>query len=223
MFVDYLFAHSPELPPLPDGVLYQYVVGQNGVFVRAERPGLSALIWSSAFYEPLRGLALVKPYVRLVEPVYASLLEDMLEWSRRAEPNEILFYLKYQQLAFVRPWQMVVPNQVGSLAGVYPLDPFNPSAKDALVEVHSHVHMDAFFSNTDDRDETGFRLYAVLGRIFDRPVINVRIGIYGHFWNIPVDWVFELPSGVLDALSIEAITEVSKELEYVDSAIDEPA
>ncbi|MBV8715456.1 MAG: hypothetical protein JOZ65_10355, partial [Chloroflexi bacterium] len=36
---------------------------------------------------------------------------------------------------------------------------------DAIVEVHSHHMMRAYFSATDDRDETGRRVYGVLGRL----------------------------------------------------------
>jgi hypothetical protein len=36
--------------------------------------------------------------------------------------------------------------------------------------------MKAFFSGTDDADEQGFRLYGVLGSIFERPTFMLRVG-----------------------------------------------
>jgi hypothetical protein len=38
----------------------------------------------------------------------------------------------------------------------------------SFIEVHSHHH-ESFFQQTDDKDEQGFRLYGVLGTIFNRP------------------------------------------------------
>ena len=47
---------------------------------------------------------------------------------------------------------------------------------DAIVEVHSHHAMRAYFSATDDRDETGRRIYGVLGRLDGpHPEIALRV------------------------------------------------
>src|SRR5439155_12507382 len=47
---------------------------------------------------------------------------------------------------------------------------------DAIVEVHSHHAMRAYFSATDDRDETGRRIYGVLGRLDGpQPEIALRV------------------------------------------------
>jgi hypothetical protein len=63
--------------------------------------------------------------------------------------------------------------------------------------------MRPFFSRTDDRDETGFRIYAVIGDINFHsnvpPSIRVRVGVYGHFWPIPAASIFNLPSFLRDA------------------------
>jgi PRTRC genetic system protein A len=203
MIVDYtFFQDGQQWPPTLPACLYQYVVGQNGVFVRAWRRGLSACIWSSAFSEPIRGLGIVEPHVHVPEKVPARFLIEILARSQEAAPNEILFYLEYRpDLDRISPWKGVIPHQVRSPGGVRPVDPFNPNAKDALIEVHSHHSMSAFFSKTDDRDETGFRVYAVLGRVKEQPEISVRIGIYGHFWQIPASWIFEMPAAIQNVLS----------------------
>ena len=56
-----------------------------------------------------------------------------------------------------------------------------------VAEFHSHGSARAFFSATDDRDEQGFRIYGVVGRL-DAPLpeLRLRVGVYGHF--APVDW-----------------------------------
>ena len=63
-----------------------------------------------------------------------------------------------------------------------------------VAEFHSHGSARAFFSATDDRDEQGFRIYGVVGRLDTlRPELRLRVGVYGHF--APVEWpqVFDGP------------------------------
>ena len=71
-----------------------------------------------------------------------------------------------------------------------------------VLDLHSHPGMRAFFSGTDYRDEVGFQVYGVLGtlggsyltpegvRAIDGLAIRLRVGIYGHFQEIPWSWVF---------------------------------
>jgi hypothetical protein len=59
--------------------------------------------------------------------------------------------------------------------------------------------LDPFFSRTDNKDEQGFRIFAVIGRVNEKPLILVRVGVYGNYWNIPAEMVFELPEEIRDA------------------------
>ena len=87
------------------------------------------------------------------------------------------------------------------------MDPFAGGA-DTLIEVHSHHNMAAFFSGTDDREErAGFRIYSVIGNLARKPTILTRVGIYGHFWQIPSSWVYNLPSGISDTMNIDVTIE----------------
>lgn len=208
MFVDYLFTRAPELPAFTPGRLYEYIVGANGIFVRAERPGLEALIQVGFTRSPIRGLAEVVPHVRC-DPVQVGLMARMFEKAYRAGGREILFYLTAE------PWRCFVPEQVQSGGAVRPSDPFAGGAN-TVIEVHSHHTMGCFFSRTDDAEEkAGFRVYAVMGDLARRPSILVRVGIYGHFQEIPADWVFDLPDGVTDALFPEVVVS-EEELQYAD-------
>ena len=210
--ITYHIAQSLPLPALPPG-LYQYVLAGNGIFVRAERPGLSACLWYAL--SEIRGLPALKPSVVLSSKVPYGFVQDMLDFSRAASPNEILFYLLHDEnFQFVNPWRLVIPNQVQAPSNVHPVDPFNPHGQVALIECHSHHNMGAFFSREDDKDETGFRIYAVLGEISTRPALAVRVGIYGHFYPIPAHWVFDLPVGaeVEDVL----YRNISMEIDHYD-------
>ncbi len=195
--IDYEFAVGNWQPQWQDGLMYKYVVGKNGIFVQAERPGLQTMIWIAATLLPVRGLMKLAPFV-WIRRVPKEIVMAMLHASYVVRPNEILFYL------LPNPWRVMSPDQIATSSSVKPSDPFDPAARRALIEVHSHHTMAPFFSHTDDRDETGFKIYAVIGHIDrKRAAIRTRVGIYGHFQEIPSSWVFEIPAGLDDALSSE--------------------
>src|SRR5262249_26982287 len=135
----------------------------------------------------------------------AQAVDVMLERARQAErgghPIEILFHLEWA----AGQWLLHVPPQEGSASHVRPLeDGADSSYARVLIEVHSHHGMDAYWSETDNRDErSGFRLYGVLGRIFTHPVLRVRVGMHGHFLQVPAAQIFDLPPGLHEALEEE--------------------
>jgi len=198
--VDYVAAMAWPLPPI-QAAMYEYVVASNGVFVRGRRAGLSAMLPVMAGpATPLRGLVPVEPFVQLDHPrVPAEVVDEMLDAALAAKdddlkPIEVLFHLTWD----ARGARLAMPPQERGIAFVRPIGQ-TPSYETAVVEVHSHHGMAACFSSTDDTDEVGFRVYAVLGEIYTRPALRVRVGLYGHRWEIPAMWVFDLPHRVADA------------------------
>lgn len=196
MFINHIHATTKDLPPF-GAHLCEYVTASNGVFVRAKRPGLEALLPVCLnFTLSIRGLASLTPYVRLE----AGLIPELVcAWAlnamAQAAPRELLTWVNWAD-----GYDVVVPEQTTSTSRCKPLDPFNPLGQTALLDFHSHGLEKPFFSPTDNRDERqGFRLYAVAGG-FPTPSILVRVGIYGHFWQIPPDWVMELPDEVTPAI-----------------------
>ncbi len=82
---------------------------------------------------------------------------------------------------------------------VQPDDKFDQYSRNALLEIHSHGTMPAFFSVTDDKEENGLRIYAVIGNLDQRPAtISVRVSVYGHRALIPYQYVFEKSPEVVD-------------------------
>lgn len=198
--VDYVAATVWPLPPI-QAAMYEYVVASNGVFVRGQRTGLRVMLPVMAGPPtPLRGLVPVEPFVQLDHPrIPAELVDEMLDTALAAKddalrPVEALFHLCWDE----RGSRLEIPAQERHLASVRPVGQ-TPSYETAMVEVHSHHGMAACFSPTDDADETGFRIFGVLGDIFTRPTLRVRVGLYGHYWEIPAIWVFQLPHRVTDA------------------------
>ena len=79
-------------------------------------------------------------------------------------------------------YRLVVPPQEGTGSSLS----YQPPAG-VVAEFHSHASHRAFFSATDDRDEQGFRMYGVVGRLrHPLPELTLRVGIYGHF--APLCW-----------------------------------
>src|SRR5262249_45119751 len=121
-------------------------------------------------------------------------------FSRAAKGLETLFHLIWSPVyPWDDGWELVAPEQTRSAARCRPLDDSPGSSHaQALIEIHSHHSMAASFSSTDDQDETGFRLYGVIGRLSDAPEIRLRVGVYGYHWEIPASWALELPEGLID-------------------------
>jgi PRTRC genetic system protein A len=175
-------AITGELPPCDPHKLCEYVIGGNGLFVRAKRKGLEAIIPIDDRPSPFMEVSTV---VKLQEHAPHSLLDEIVSQARKAAPLERLFYL------LPDPWRLVVPDQMQTSGSVRPVDPYSEGSHNALIEIHSHNDMPAFWSSADDRDETGFRIYGVIGRVSTTVEIKLRVGIYGYFYQVPVAWVFD--------------------------------
>lgn len=177
--------------PLPEhsSFLYEYLFGSNGVFIRASRPGLEVLMPIETYQQPIKGLATITPYLNLkAGKIPHHILRKIWVASYRAAPNEILFHLRDT----VDGWQLTIPPQTQTPTSCQPISNVrNSSFADALVEIHSHHEMPAFFSETDNAEETGFRLYSVLGQVTTDPEIRTRVGLYGYHWDIPSNLIYE--------------------------------
>lgn len=200
LLVDYHVLHQPNLPPYA-AALYDYLVAGNGVFLRSQRPGLRVLLPITSC--EIRGLPPVAASVQFDFPrIPACVLEQILVRAQAAgdaegRPVEMLFHLYWRH----GEWQLVIPEQQQTTASVTPCDDGPDSSyAQALVELHSHHDLDAFFSTTDDRDEQqGFRIYAVIGHVHAQPELLVRVGCEGAFLIIPAEQIFELPGSIVDA------------------------
>jgi PRTRC genetic system protein A len=182
-----------KLSPIPT-CLYAYIMAGNGVFLYAKREDLEVLIPVSR--ATIAGLPPLEPFVKMPR-VPAMLLHHALNASKENLPNEILFWFNFDHDRQI--WNLDAPLQICRPASVLPVDKNNPLGIQALIDLHSHAVLDPFFSRTDNRDEQGFRIFAVIGRVNEKPLILVRVGVYGNYWNIPAEIVFELPEEIRDA------------------------
>ena len=172
----YLVNHPAGLSGL-QGVGYDYVLGSGGVYVQSQSAHLTARILVAP--GTVRGLAPVAEKLQLSHgPIPARLFEVGLRWFQAAPGTERLFAARWDG----RAYRLVVPPQAGTAMSLAYVPPAG-----VVAEFHSHGSARAFFSVTDDRDEQGFRLYGVVGRLdTPQPELSLRVGVYGHF--APLEW-----------------------------------
>ena len=180
----YLVSHHTGLSGL-QGIGYDYVLGSGGLYVQSESAHLTARVPVASC--TVRGLAPVAEKVELAQgPIPARLFELGLRWFRDDPDTERLFAVRWDG----RTYRLMVPPQAGTATSLAYVPPAG-----VVAEFHSHGSSRAFFSATDDRDEQGFRIYGVVGRL-DAPLpeLSLRVGVYGHF--APVEWsqVFDGPN-----------------------------
>ena len=166
------------------GIGFDYVLGAGGLYIQSESAHLTArmLVAPAA----VRGLAPVSGKLALAHgPIPSHVFELGLRWFQAAPGTERFFAVGWDGDAY----RLVVPPQEGMASSLA----YQPPAG-VIAEFHSHGGHRAFFSATDDRDEQGFRVYGVVGRLdTPEPELSLRVGIYGHF--APLDWsqVFDGP------------------------------
>ena len=172
----YLVNHPAGLAGV-QGIGYDYVLGSGGVYVQSESADLVARVVVAP--GEVRGLAPVDEKVALPHgPIPARLFEKGMRWFQAAPDTERLFAVRWDG----RAYRLVVPAQAGSASSLA----YRPPSG-VVAEFHSHGSSRAFFSATDDRDEQGFRIYGVVGRLdAPWPELRLRVGVYGHF--APVAW-----------------------------------
>jgi len=196
--------HDQPLPPIK-AFGYEYVIGANGFFIRAEDDRIEAMapIAPATLHS---GLAPVAPYARLkVKRVPSAWLSSVLQSAVKKLPKEAM----YQFIFDGNKWRCVAPKDK---------KPATPSSLDfedigeAVIDLHSHAHHDPFFSTDDNDDEKGLRFYCVIGNVdTDTPTLIVRVGVYGHYFEVPATTIFEsIPSPLKDGYDTLDLLESEK-------------
>lgn len=189
MFKNMVTYHVYRQEPLPanDALAYQYVMAGNGIFVRAETHFFDVLL--PVVRCTVRGLMPLPPDFRLkVSQIPTSLLGSVLADARRARrPDDGLNEVLYQFHHHGRTVQVKKPPQQVTAVSVTTVGGSEPTI---LCDLHSHGNMHAFFSRTDDADEQGTQLYAVIGKLDTEPEIRLRVGVYGYWLPLSVTAVF---------------------------------
>jgi hypothetical protein len=205
--------------------MYDYVVLQDVVVLRAVRLGLRVCLPFAVMDAPLRGLkrladvAELQPQVKLAGGRFTAY--DLLWLQQQARTpvgqhfKETLFFLSISPMTtapaqptdamgYERRWWR--PAQERSWGRTQAKD-LDARYGTVCLELHTHPPGASHFSATDDAEEHGLRLYALLENPDgDEPLIRVRASVYGQRIEIPAVWVFDLPSGWRDPVG-EAVAQ----------------
>ena len=181
--VGYLLQNRLDEPPVGEpGHGYNYVLANNGLFIKAENRLIEATVQVAP--ANVRGLAPIQGEFRLTNgPIPMQLLQHILRAMRQAAPNELFAAITWKDEIGYRTR---IPPQDASKSHVsYEATP------DTVLEAHSHGNGRAFFSSQDDADEQGLRLYGVIGRSGSSILeVAFRVGVYGNFQPASANSIF---------------------------------
>jgi PRTRC genetic system protein A len=164
---------------LPTGFIW----AGNGIFRSVTRREFQAVVYHLEVHTP--GLPeLVQEFKLLVPPVPPTKVEAIIEQIQQEPDLEQLFYLYWRG----DRWEVLYPEQECTPSTCIAGDRF---PEPAVIEIHSHGAMGAFFSGTDDLEEDGCRISTVIGRSNGQLEIISRVCVHGLFLPIPSNLIYE--------------------------------
>jgi len=184
--VKHIIASDPL--PLPSAAAYEYIFHRRGIMLRA----------TNEYYDirlPLvnvciRGLPLVKPRCK-IRPLPGAFLQEILDHSRQHAGREVVYYLIRSGGKLIL--KVGKYGTVGAIEGI--VDP--APASQILAQIHSHGRLGAFFSPTDNANETEFRIFGVVAKVDSYlPEVIFRLGVYGHHFTLNMQSVFSDPDKI---------------------------
>lgn len=211
--VGYLVKHQEGLEG-ERGIYYDYVLASNGLFIEAEGKLMAARVPVAPC--EVRGLAPLEPKLVLRYGKIPSYLFDLALNTLLTTPDKE----RYVAVTFGDGYHIKVPEQAvekeevgtgidGKHGSEIRVSYLNPDS--VFLEMHTHPKMPAEFSGTDNRDETGMKLYGVIGHCGvyheitpdmghdevmgwlqnNARAIHLRAGVYGYFYPVPFKDVFD--------------------------------
>lgn len=199
--IKYVTHTQSTLPPIT-ALAYSYIMASNGIFLRAENRFVKVLIpIVPAKPSTVRGLFPLSPFIKLkMPPMPISLLGDLLADARQmrscsGQLNEVLYRFHYDGQNVRRAGMPVRVNRPEQDTSITSVKTNGDGGSDVILELHSHGNMRAFWSETDNRDEQGFRIYGVIGRLdSNTPQMRIRVGVHGYHYPITQDVIFSDPN-----------------------------
>jgi PRTRC genetic system protein A len=162
------------------GIYYNYILAANGLFIEASNPMLAARVPVSEC--EVRGLAPMKAKIALTYGSIPQYLFDLALDTFLAVPDRE----HYVAVTAAAGYHFYIPVQdEGDASVVYEV------GDSVVLDIHSHGTMRASFSPQDNTDETGLKLYAVVGRLNATPVVRLRVGVYGYFHSLTWHDIFD--------------------------------
>ncbi len=186
----FLFAQNQPIT----APLYEISIAQNGVFKRARRREMTAVLELSAFAVKIPELAVEEARVELAEKIPALIFAEILAHARNSTDatnfTENLYAVCRDNESGGYFWKEISHSR--SFGSTIARDD-DTAYQQAVLEIHTHPPGCREFSASDNRDESGkFRLFGILVDIHSgQPLLRLRVGIYDSFWEIPVETIAE--------------------------------
>lgn len=204
--------------------LFEIVIAQNGVFKRAQRREMSAVIELSSFAVKIPELAVGEARVEITRKIPARIFEEILAHARSSTDagnfTENLYAVWRNDCSGDYFWQEISRHR--SFGSTIAMDE-TPAYQNALLEIHTHPPNCRNFSASDTSDESGkFRLFGILVDIHtETPAIRLRVGIYDSFWEIPVETIANAPLENLTDLVKQEKERLAKMCEKITSEMSD--
>ena len=177
----HLVLHGPDKLEGRKGFHYNYIMAADGLFISAQNQLLEASVCIAP--ASVRGLTSMSESVQLAHgKIPASLLSEALILMQRSLSREVYVAVVWGDGRY----SLRIPEQEASGAHVtYQRIP------NTVLDLHSHPTMSGTFSGVDNRDEVGFQLYGVIGRLDHLiPEYSFRVGVYGYFHPMLLENIF---------------------------------
>ena len=186
----------PEAPLPPPTTPVAWIVAANGIFKRGVGTNLDILIRVAPAPCPIpqlcpltprvifRGVGRRLPAALLVEAYVASTLALTIEHGQLLlAERQFHVVLRNAQPTLLMPPQTATSHSVS----------YRMPQEPVLLDLHSHGLLHPFFSATDDRDDQGLSVSAVIGSLTTTPAIVARLNVYGQHQCVPAADLFGGP------------------------------
>lgn len=178
-----------EQMPVLDDNGHRFLVSENGLWLEVKRPWLH-LTWPLA-----EQVKVAMPYGKLLPSLSLAftqlpgdLITRFINDARMTLPNEFAAWITWDDLTGEFRYH-TLQSAIATTAYLRLERPALAENEHLVVDIHSHGHLPAFFSPTDDRDDAGeVKLSVVIGSLGadQQPTSRLRLCANGLTLNAEI-------------------------------------
>lgn len=181
--------YAPFHPLQENG--HRFLLAADGLHLEVRRP------WLHFIHHVARQSVVAIPFGEMAKKceldfgTIGSALAQMKEFAAKAKadaPIEAAASLLWNHAE--KAWRIVYPKIIGeATTGSIQYEQVVPGESESLaIDLHSHGHLGAFFSGTDNEDDRGsVKIAGVFGDLDkDQPTVAFRMCVLGLYIDIPV-------------------------------------
>ena len=187
--------HAPFHPLQDNG--HRFLLAEDGLYLEVRRP------WLHYIHQLAKQTAVAIPYGAIAGKCeldfvsIGSALTQMKEFAAKAKadaPIEAAASLLWDHRK--KAWRIDYPDIIGEASASHiQYRQVEPGPDESIaIDLHSHGHLGAFFSGTDDEDDRGaVKISAVFGSLdTDTPTVAFRLCVLGLYIpiNVPAAKIF---------------------------------